>query len=589
MSVSPSPGVASRVIISGYFGAGNYGDDLLLRSVLGTLSQHPAIQPVVAAHDASEVERVFGVPAFSRRDPASRDRELRRASGVILGPGGLWNDYGLAEAGGLRGLTSDAKRSLGHAMQLPVEASARGIPVIGFGLGVGPLRTRDAWALMRLASHVVDSVHVRDPHSVELLRQAGFREEQLHAGVDATFALELPTPLRREPVLAVNLREWPSGHANDQLAEFLVQFAKGAGLRVVGVPAQESDGEVLDDLRRSLSDKVDFSLSGSHPDSVTQALGSAQMVVSMRLHPALIAHRLGVPVVGLAYDPKVSSHFAMMGVSHLALPLDSGVADLAEAARVAAQGQTLDCVRESVARARSLAAQDTLQLREWLATLPPGEGESREESTSPISHLVSDVLSTLVPGSASSSKTSPAFHTACDQADGARSIYLESSAPSGGDEAYFRLAVPSSDSGWRVGISTTAHYSEDPALAGRMAHFIRVDGVDLAAVDVAEWSRDVHTWLLLPPSEDERALDIGTRALKDCEAWRWGWAGRITVRALSLESYRVEQPSHGLSVPPSKLRDGRPPQGSQASRLSRILRKLQQTTQLKTIFSERQK
>jgi hypothetical protein len=63
----------------------------------------------------------------------------------------------------------------------------------------------------------------------------------------------------------------------------------------------------------------------------------------MRLHACLLAHRAGRPVLGLAYDPKVSAHFAEVGRARFALPLDAAVDDYGNALEaLSSPGAALD-------------------------------------------------------------------------------------------------------------------------------------------------------------------------------------------------------------------------------------------------------
>ena len=71
------------------------------------------------------------------------------------------------------------------------------------------------------------------------------------------------------------------------------------------------------------------------------ALMACDMLLSMRLHACLVAHRLRKPVVGMVYDPKVANHFEQIGRAHFALKLDAPAAHIADAisAALCEQGQ----------------------------------------------------------------------------------------------------------------------------------------------------------------------------------------------------------------------------------------------------------
>lgn len=92
------------VLLSGYYGAGNRGDELLLAVLLDHLQARvPGFQPVVAASNAAAVEAEHGAQAFSRADLDESERYAALATGMILGPGGHWHDHSIQLAGGAAG------------------------------------------------------------------------------------------------------------------------------------------------------------------------------------------------------------------------------------------------------------------------------------------------------------------------------------------------------------------------------------------------------------------------------------------------------------------------------------------------------
>ena len=54
-----------RVLLCGYYGEHNLGDDALLEALLAALPS--AVVPVVTAHDEAEVQQRFGVATVQRR------------------------------------------------------------------------------------------------------------------------------------------------------------------------------------------------------------------------------------------------------------------------------------------------------------------------------------------------------------------------------------------------------------------------------------------------------------------------------------------------------------------------------------------
>ena len=139
------------------------------------------------------------------------------------------------------------------------------------------------------------------------------------------------------PILGVNLRPWKVGKQDsyflEKLANAFQQITAEYNCILLGIPMQ--DGKNNDEaILRQMFEMVD----SSEPKIVLNwtnnfaelfgALKSCQALVSMRLHSCLLGHRLSIPTVGLAYDPKVSSHFQELGRENFSVPLDISVSEL---------------------------------------------------------------------------------------------------------------------------------------------------------------------------------------------------------------------------------------------------------------------
>jgi hypothetical protein len=139
------------------------------------------------------------------------------------------------------------------------------------------------------------------------------------------------------------------------VAQALMGLASREPIAVIGIPMQAGervDQAVIGRVARRIADNVP-SLVLKAPlatDELIATLGSLDLLVSMRLHACLLAHRLGCPVVGIAYDPKVANHFSELGRSHACVTLPLQGPALEEAlASVAAETNGLPVqVRERI-------------------------------------------------------------------------------------------------------------------------------------------------------------------------------------------------------------------------------------------------
>jgi polysaccharide pyruvyl transferase CsaB len=378
------------VLVAGYYGAANAGDELILEAIDAGLDRGARV--VVAAQDPAEVTRRHGLPAFRRTDLAETEARLREAAAVVLGGGGLWHDHGFDEAGGLPGAFRNAGRSMGSWMPPVVMARALGRPVHVFGLGVGPLEHPDARRLAAWLAGQAASLSVRDTASLAVMEALGARAE---LGADPVYALDLPEvalPLglarmaAEHGLLTVNLRSWADPSAAGlagRVAAAVTAVARRHGSVVVGLPAQAGparDERALGELLGALGGDVPRVLLPWTGDAgmLAGVLRASAAVVSMRLHPALLAHRVGTPVVGLGYDPKVAAHFAEAGRPQACLALDAPADQLDTALERALgeprgswAGRTAEREREARRALERLAGRVAEAVSRWGPGRPP--------------------------------------------------------------------------------------------------------------------------------------------------------------------------------------------------------------------------
>jgi len=548
------------VLISGYYGAGNLGDDLLLESIAtGVANAGSDVVPVVASVNPRYVESIQGWPAFLRTNQSEAERWASLASSVILGGGGLWHDYTIQKAGNVAGIVTGATLSPAHLVQLPLMVAAYGGSFHGFGLGVGPLEDPAARAVVNLSGRLAESITVRDADSARLLEGIEGWSTPVAVAPDAVYALKLPSLAEvgrdRAPYICVNIRPWrDDGALLEEVRRLVFSVALERGLAVVGLPMQGVDAKELagwEPLAKAQG--VDFRVA-SHDaplEDILRVLAGARALVSMRLHANLLGHRLGVSCVGLSYDPKVRAHFEDLGRR-------DWVVDFASGADVSGLGALLDAaVEEStlpssvLARLaeRELAAAAALKtLGSRIINVPlriPGTASmARTGSSQSAERTVRgtvrgvlgwpheeglDVRAARLLGGNLQDRTRKVGVKRTVRGMGVQFEMLER-APKQGDFALWALKVPCVPSeGIRVELWLKQKYGEKRQFAGRLAYEVIVDSEVLFRQDVTEWNPRNTVWIAKVPEQTELDIRVRLVALRDCEDWNWGKATSIVI------------------------------------------------------------
>jgi polysaccharide pyruvyl transferase CsaB len=297
--------MAARVLLSGYYGYRNAGDEAVLAAILQTLRTHGGNPDItVLSGDPSYTERTHSVRAVRRKDLF---RALPECDVLFQGGGSLLQDVTSA-------------RSLYYYLYVIVAARIIRRPVFLYAQGIGPLRRPASRAAVRTVLNHVQAITLRDRDSKTVLADVGVTRPPVYVTADPVWALE-PAPADRAGTIwsrqglpsngrtiALALRDWPAAPELDGVAADAATTLQSKGFEPVLFPMQRP-GDEQQALRISgRMPRPAPVLSGDyHPADLMALAARADLLVGMRLHALIFAAASGVPVLALNYDPKVET------------------------------------------------------------------------------------------------------------------------------------------------------------------------------------------------------------------------------------------------------------------------------------------
>lgn len=552
-----------NILISGYYGARNRGDDILLDALRARITQEvPDANVIAAAVNAKEVENAQGIQAFRRADPYESDSFASSATSLILGPGGLWHDYTVQKAGGVAGIVTGATISPSHLVQLPLMVRAHGGTFHVHGMGVGPLVDTAAKAGIHLTGLLAETVTVRDEESKALLQDctSGWASEPV-VSPDVAYTLPLadvpsaPSELLPQmDYIAVNVRPFQeNAESLETIRDVVFEVARARNLSVLGVPMQPVDSTALAEWTDHAGD-VDFSIlpQDAPYDVFLRSLQDATAIVSMRLHTNLFAHRLGKAPIGIAYDPKLSGHFTQLGRADFAIPMpvDANTlrqrldevdpsAQLADEVkqRVHALEEAADATLSDLCR-RMADAPKILPDSGSMIEAPPKEKTKAADSTRwPLIEDVNLRNASVIGGNDEDPERSvDVVRRANPKGD---LFHIDLRAPQRGDFAAWEIEVPVPEGGdgIRIELWLIQRYREKKRFSGRMAYEVSVDDTVLFHEDVTGWSERNSIWIAKRTTAKSVHLRIRLYALRNTENWGWGKATTTIVEGLRAQPW----------------------------------------------------
>ncbi|QDL07063.1 polysaccharide pyruvyl transferase CsaB [Brasilonema octagenarum UFV-E1] len=283
-----------RVLLSGYYGKGNGGDEALLATLLQMLP--PSVTPVVLSGNPEETNSRYGVEACDRMAPFTVLQALRSCDAFIWGGGSLIQD------------TTSAVSPFYYGLIMTL-AQKMGLKTIAWGQGIGPLRRSVTRWLAQQNFGGCTKVSVRDRASAALLTDW---QIPFILAPDPVWALQSkPVPGLWDlpaPRVAVTLRNHPqltqTRLAN--LTRALVDFQKATQTFILLLPFQKSeDLEIAQAIQPQLKD-VSKILCLEEPELLKGVFRGVEMAIGMRLHSLIMAASEGCRCFALSYDPKVN-------------------------------------------------------------------------------------------------------------------------------------------------------------------------------------------------------------------------------------------------------------------------------------------
>lgn len=301
-----------KVVLSGYYGFDNAGDEALLWSIAGKLRElKPDLRVIVLSANPSRTGELYGVEAVPRANPLALLMTLRRADLLISGGGSLLQDV-------------TSWRSIIYYLGVIALARLLGTPVMYYAQGVGPIRRGWARWLTRFISDRVNLITLRDEDSRREMTQLGVKRPPMMVTADPVLALKpeqwlgkdasLNQEGKQPPWAGFSLRQWKGLEGYKKVIAQAADYLAERGWEVVFLPFHHPDDLAVSRqvaaMMRYPSRVIEEQLTAR---ALLYQVGRMNLLIGMRLHSLVFAAVNGVPMLGVSYDPKVDAFLEALG------------------------------------------------------------------------------------------------------------------------------------------------------------------------------------------------------------------------------------------------------------------------------------
>ncbi len=281
-----------KALISGYYGFGNFGDELILSCLCSHLKSLGVDVSVLSSNPkTTSVDN--GVNAFYSFNFKSLPEIILKHDVLISGGGSLLQDV-------------TSKKSLIYYLGVIFLAQLFRKKVLIFAQGIGPINDKFLRFLTRILLKNCSYVSVRDDKSLELLNSWGVNADLV---CDPVFSLYLPqyTP---KNILGVQLRDFAGLNKNDleKFAKILTE--KYSDKKIQLFSFQDAiDFEISKHFMKLLkqyNENIDVEiLHALTYHEIISRMADLEYLFAMRFHALIIALMYGIKSVAINYDIKV--------------------------------------------------------------------------------------------------------------------------------------------------------------------------------------------------------------------------------------------------------------------------------------------
>lgn len=315
-----------NVLVIGWYGEGNIGDEAILLSMKNDLEKNLNLKVRALSTRTEYTTRMQGVEAVAHMPLSMKSfvlnllnykkfkpaiTAIKESHIILLGGGGFLSDWSYFNPF--------------NWLKYIVLAKKYGKKTMLYAIGAGPFRTKFGKFCVRyVVNKYIDLITVRDEESRDWLKKAGVTKEIVVSGdpviglsyESSSLDLEIKTKKRIVFVLNPYLQEknpMKFKSLQNSLIEYISRF-KGNEYELIFLPFENSKDYSFNErlLRESGVEGKLINLE-LDPNTTMNILAGADIVVSLRLHGNIMAAACGTPFLPIVYHHKTAEFIKKLG------------------------------------------------------------------------------------------------------------------------------------------------------------------------------------------------------------------------------------------------------------------------------------
>ncbi len=290
-----------NILLAGYYGFGNLGDEAILEMVLKQLLEITDKDNItVLSGNKEETSKKYNINTIDRNNVVSIINKLRTSDALVFGGGSLLQD-----------VTSN--RSIYYYLLLIRLAKIMKNKVIMLSQGIGPILNENSRKITANTLNKVDYITVRDKQSKDFLENIGVNENLISLSADPVINFraeeKLEKVIHEKKKVCFSLRNWKCSDVSCKISHIAEKLIKN-NIECHFIPFYyNEDLQLINEIDEIIGDDAVYYKERLSTNEAYDIIKGMNLLVGVRLHSLIFAASAGVPFVAVSYDHKVD-HFA---------------------------------------------------------------------------------------------------------------------------------------------------------------------------------------------------------------------------------------------------------------------------------------
>ncbi len=293
------------ILLLGYYGFKNSGDDALLLSIIQQLKKtRKSLSLSVLSYNPEETKTQAGINSVNRNNIFAVLKAIISSKMLLVGGGTLIQD-------------STSTKSLIYYLAVIKLALLFKKKVMLYANGIGPIKEENRKITKKIINKV-DVITLREELSLEELKKIGVDKPKIIVTADSVFGIdyEKKPKIQEKQYQLVSVRNHKNLCENfcSDIAKLCDRMYEEYNISTVFIPFQrKNDLEITEKIRALMKNESEVFNTECEFSDLMSLMENARLCIGMRLHSLIYSVISKVPCVGLVYDQKVKAFMDYIG------------------------------------------------------------------------------------------------------------------------------------------------------------------------------------------------------------------------------------------------------------------------------------